>query len=398
MRKYLIAFALLLLGTAQQVSADEKDKMFNPVNTGVAFMDIAPDARGGGMGDIGAATEADVSSQYWNPAKYPYCIGRAGLAINYTPWLRQIVNDIDLAYMSGFYRIGDYSAVSTSLRYFSLGEVSMSQGEGQGAASGMTIKPYELAFDVAYSRMLSENFSAAVALRYIYSDITFDYTAEASGGSAFAADIALYYNRYVMMGSRECNLAFGLNISNIGSKISYGGDDNAEFIPTNLRLGMNWLIPLNEYNKLSIAADANKLLVPTFPKQDTENGETNEDYQARLQKDYYDISPIAGIFKSFGDAPNGFKEEMQEIQWSVGMEYSYNDRFILRGGYHHESANKGNRKYFTVGAGFRMSVFSLDCGYVFSTAQSNPLDQTMRFTLGFDLDGMKDLFGRRRRR
>lgn len=401
MKKYLMAVFALVLGWVQPSSAQDKESMFNPVNTGVAFMDIAPDARGGGLGDIGAATEADASSQYWNPAKYPYCIGRAGLAINYTPWLRQIVNDIDLAYMSGFYRIGDYSALSASLRYFSLGEVSMGQNGGStqpGNDPGMTIKPYELAFDVAYSRMLSENFSAAVALRYIYSDITFDYTAESSGGSAFAADIALYYNRYLMMGSRECNLAIGLNISNIGSKISYGGDDNAEFIPTNLRLGLNWQIPLNEYNKLSLAADANKLLVPTFPKQDTENGETNEDFQARLQKDYYDISPISGIFKSFGDAPNGFKEEMQEIQWSLGMEYSYNDRFILRGGYHHESANKGNRKYFTVGAGFRMSVFALDCAYVFSTAQSNPLDQTMRFTLGFDLDGMKDLFGRRRRR
>lgn len=399
MKKYLMALAGLLAFLARPAWAQDKESMFNPVNTGVAFMDIAPDARGGGMGDVGAATEADVSSQYWNPAKYPYCIGRAGLALNYTPWLRSIVNDIDLAYLSGFYRIGDYSALSASLRYFSLGEVSMSSEDyTTGAEAGMTIKPYELAVDVAYSRMLSENFSAAVALRYIYSDITFDYTAESSGGSAFAADIAMYYNRYFMMGSRECNLGIGLNISNIGSKISYGGDDNAEFIPTNLRLGINWLIPLNEYNKLSIAADANKLLVPTFPKQDTENGETNEDFQARLQKDYYDISPISGIFKSFGDAPNGFKEEMQEIQWSLGMEYSYNDRFILRAGYHHESENKGNRKYFTAGAGFRMSVFSLDCAYVFSTAQSNPLDQTMRFTLGFDLDGMKDLFGRRRRR
>lgn len=196
--------------------------------------------------------------------------------------------------------------------------------------------------------------------------------------------------------SREWNLGIGLNISNIGSKISYGGDDNAEFIPTNLRLGINFLVPINEYNKFSLSAEANKLLVPTYPKQN--EGETDQDYTDRVQKDYYDISPIAGIFKSFGDAPNGFKEEMEEIQWSVGLEYIYNDRFSLRAGYHHESENKGNRKYLTVGAGFRMSVFSLDAGYVFSTAQSNPLDQTMRFTLGFDLDGIKDLFGGRRRR
>ena len=387
------SFALCaLLGASLSVWADgDKETMFNPVTTGVTSQSIAPDARGGGMGDIGAATEADVNSQFWNPAKYPYNIARAGVALNYTPWLRQLVNDINLAYMSGFYRIGDYQALSASLRYFSLGEVSTSSG--QDGTSDMTINPYEMSVDVAYSRMLSENFSAAVGMRFIYSDITYNYTEETSPGMAFAADIALYYNKYFLAGNRECNFGWGLNISNIGSKISYGGDDNAEFIPTNLRMGINFLIPFNEYNKISLAADVNKLLVPTYPIQGDD--ETSEDYQQRVQKDYYDISPISGIFKSFSDAPGGFKEELQEIQWSVGAEYSYNDRFILRGGYHHESANKGNRKYFTAGAGFRMSVFSLDCAYVISTAQSNPLDQTLRFTLGFDLDGMKDLFGRR---
>lgn len=387
------SFALCaLLGASLSVWADgDKETMFNPVTTGVTSQSIAPDARGGGMGDIGAATEADVNSQFWNPAKYPYNIARAGVALNYTPWLRQLVNDINLAYMSGFYRIGDYQALSASLRYFSLGEVSTSSG--QDGTSDMTINPYEMSVDVAYSRMLSENFSAAVAMRFIYSDITYNYSEETSPGKAFAADIALYYNKYFLAGNRECNFGWGLNISNIGSKISYGGDDNAEFIPTNLRMGINFLIPFNEYNKISLAADVNKLLVPTYPIQGDD--ETSEDYQQRVQKDYYDISPISGIFKSFSDAPGGFKEELQEIQWSVGAEYSYNDRFILRGGYHHESANKGNRKYFTAGAGFRMSVFSLDCAYVISTAQSNPLDQTLRFTLGFDLDGVKDLFGRR---
>lgn len=393
MNKKSIALCSLLLGSALSAFADgDKETMFNSVTTGVTSQSIAPDARGGGMGDIGAATEADVNSQYWNPAKYPYNIGRAGVSLNYTPWLRQLVNDINLAYMSGFYRIGDYQALSASLRYFSLGEVSTSSGVDQ--TGDMTINPYEMSVDLAYSRMLSENFSAAVALRFIYSDITYDYTEETSPGKAFAADIALYYNKYFIAGNRECNFGWGLNISNIGSKISYGGDDNAEFIPTNLRMGINFLIPFNEYNKISLAADVNKLLVPTYPIQ--RDDENSEEYQQRLQKDYYDLSPISGIFKSFGDAPGGFKEELQEIQWSVGAEYSYNDRFILRGGYHHESANKGNRKYFTAGAGFRMSVFSLDCAYVVSTAQSNPLDQTLRFTLGFDLDGMKDLFGRRR--
>lgn len=368
-----------------------KNNMFNPVRTSVTSLSIAPDARAGAMGDVGVATEADANSQYWNPAKYPFNIARAGVSVSYTPWLRKLLNDINLANMAGFYRIGDYSAVSASLRFFSLGEVFLSDMDD------MTINPYEFAVDAGYSRMLSERFSMAVNMRFIFSDIRYDYTAESKAGKAFAADIALYRLGYFMMGNRECSFGWGLNINNIGSKIAYGGDDNAEFIPTNLRLGMNMTVPFNEYNKFSVAVDANKLLVPTFPKQDTANGETESDYTDRVQKEYYDVSPIAGIFKSFHDAPNGFKEEMQEIQWSVGCEYTYNDRFMLRGGYHHESANKGNRKYFTVGAGFHMSVFTVDAAYVFSTSQTNPLDQTMRFTLGFDLDGMKDLFGRRRR-
>lgn len=383
--------AAVALPALSDSGSSYKKNMFNPVRTSVTSLSIAPDARAGAMGDVGVATEADANSQYWNPAKYPFNIARAGVSVSYTPWLRKLVNDINLANMAGFYRIGDYSAVSASLRFFSLGEVFLSDMEN------MTINPYEFAVDAGYSRMLSERFSMAVNMRFIFSDIRYDYTAESKAGKAFAADIALYRLGYFMMGNRECSFGWGLNINNIGSKIAYGGDDNAEFIPTNLRLGMNMTVPFNEYNKFSVAVDANKLLVPTFPKQDTENGETESDYTDRVQKEYYDVSPIAGIFKSFHDAPNGFREEMQEIQWSVGCEYTYNDRFMLRGGYHHESANKGNRKYFTVGAGFHMSVFTVDAAYVFSTSQTNPLDQTMRFTLGFDLDGMKDLFGRRRR-
>ena len=392
-RSALPTLSLLVASTAAH--AQDKENMFNPVTTSVTSMSIAPDARGGGMGDVGAATEADVNSQYWNPAKYPFCVGRAGAAISYTPWLRKLVNDINLANVAAFYRIGDYSAISGSLRYFSLGEVSLEWDSSGGATDGMTINPYEMAIDVAYSRMLSETFSMAVGMRFIYSDITYDYTSESTAGKAFAADIAMYYNNYLMLGNRECGLGLGLNLSNIGSKISYGGDDNAEFIPTNLRLGLNLTIPFDDYNRLSLAVDANKMLVPTYPQQ--ESGEPENDYISRVQREYYDVSPIAGIFKSFHDAPNGFKEELQEVQLSVGAEYSYNDRFFLRAGYHDEAANKGNRKYLTVGAGFKMNVFSLDASYVISTAQTNPLDQTMRFTLGFDLDGMKDLFSTRRR-
>ena len=375
-------------------SAQDKTDMFNPVNTSVTSQSIAPDARAGGMGDVGAATDPDVNSQYWNPAKYPFTISRAGVALNYTPWLRQLVNDMDLAYLAGYYRIGDYSAVSGSLRYFSLGEVMTNYSETAGeASSAATINPYEMSLDVAYSLMLSEHFSLGAAVRWIYSDLTYDFTDDTSPGSAFAADISCYYQNYLNIGSRECQLGLGLNISNIGSKISFGGDDNSEFIPTNMRLGLSLMVPIDEYNRFTIAADANKLLVPTYPKQN--EGETTEDYQERVQKDYYDVSSISGIFKSFNDAPNGMKEELQEIQWSVGAEYVYHDQFSVRAGYHHEAENKGNRKYFTVGAGFRMSVFSLDAGYVIATAKSNPLDQTLRFTLGFDMDGIKDLFKRR---
>ncbi|MBP3821958.1 MAG: type IX secretion system outer membrane channel protein PorV [Bacteroidaceae bacterium] len=392
----ILTFLLLLL--ALRVSAQDQQNMFNPVQYSVPMLAIAPDARGGGMGDVGVATEADVNSQYWNPAKYPFCVARAGVGLSYTPWLRKIVSDINLANVSGFYRIGDYSAISGSLRYFSLGDVELwdnfSESLLSGATANMTIKPYELAFDAAYSRMLSDYFSMAVGLRFIFSDITFDYTEESSPGKAFAADIAMYYNNYINIGRRECGLAVGLNISNIGSKINYGGTENPEFIPTNLRLGLNLTIPFDEYNRFSIAAEANKLLVPTYPMQGAE--ESGEEFRTRVQKEYYDVSPIAGIFKSFHDAPNGFKEELQEIQWSLGAEYSYNDRFFIRAGYHHEHANKGNRKYITAGAGFKMSIFSIDAAYVFSTAQTNPLDQTMRFTLGFDLDGIRDLFGKKR--
>ena len=366
---------------------DDKTVMFNPVEHAVVSQTIAPDARGAGMGDVGVATDPDVNSQYWNPAKYPFCISRSGIALNYTPWLRRLVNDIDLAYLAGYYRIGDYSAVSGSLRYFSLGEVF--------ADDGMSVKPYEMSLDVAYSLMLSEKFSLAAAIRLIHSDLRYDYSEDSKPASAFAADLAMYYNNYLMMGSRECQLGIGLNLSNIGSKISFYGDDESQFLPANMRLGASLMIPIDEYNRFSIAADANKLLVPTVPKQ--KEGESNSDYQDRVRREYSDVSSISGIFKSFSDAPGGFKEELQEIQWSVGLEYAYNNQFFLRGGYHYEHPNKGNRTYFTVGAGFKMNVFSLDASYVISTAQSNPLDQPLRFSLAFDMDGIGDLLGRRRR-
>ena len=390
MKRLTLVLSLMLLMTLSASAQLKKTDIFNPVYTAVTSQTIAPDARAAGMGDVGVATDPDVNSQYWNPAKYPFTVSRAGVSLNYTPWLRQLVNDMYLANLVGYYRIGDFSSVSTSLRYFNMGEVIMKGSIG--GSKGMTINPYEMSLDVAYSLMLSEKFSIAAGLRWIYSDLTYDYSSETTPGSAFAADIAAYYQNYINIGQRECQLGIGLNLSNIGSKINFGSTDNSEFIPTNMRLGASLMIPVDEFNRFTIAADANKLLVPTRPIQ--KDGESKVDYDTRLQRDYYDVSSIGGIFKSFSDAPGGLKEELQEVSWSLGGEYIYNDKFALRAGYHHESETKGNRKYFTVGAGFKMNAFSLDAGYVIATAKSNPLDQTLRFTLTFDMDGIKDIFKR----
>lgn len=383
--KRILLFALCSLFFQVTFAEDEVRDQFNPVRTAVVSQTIAPDARAGGMGDVGAATDPDVHSQYWNPAKYPFTISRAGFAINYTPWLRKLTTGIALLNAVGYVRLGDYQALSASVRYFTLGEVTTE-------TDGLTVKPYEFSVDAAYSRMLSEKFSASVGLRYIYSDITGHYDDSTEPGSAFAADLSVYYNTYLMMGARECQLAWGINISNVGSKISYG-DDRSYFIPTNLRLGLSYMVPLNEYNRISISADANKLLVPSMPLQRVD--EDDVDYNERLDRDYYNMSSIKGIFKSFGDSERGFKGELEEIQWSVGAEYTYNDKFTLRAGYHHESVMQGNRKYATVGAGFRLNVLAVDAGYVVATQPSNPLDQTFRVSLSFDMDGIRDLFNRR---
>ena len=380
----LLSMTLASTGTAW--AQDDVRDQFNPIMTAVTSQSIAADARAGALGDAGAATEPDVYSQNCNPAHSPIPTRRAGVANNYTPWLSKQTSGIALMNAAGYIRLGDYQAISASLRYFSLGDVSTSD-------ANMTVRPYELGVDVAYSRMLSERFAAAVALRYMYSDLSGHYDDNTTPGSAFAADISCYYNNYVMMGNRECLFAFGVNISNIGSKIIYC-EDYSYFIPTNLRIGLGYTIPLNEFNRISFYADANKLLVPSRPLQGAD--ETNEDYEERIRTEYYDMSSIKGIFKSFGDSPQGFKGEMQEIRWSVGAEYTYNDKFTLRGGYQHESDAQGGRRYMTFGAGFRMNVLAIDAGYVVATSPSNPLDQTLRVSLAFDFDGIRELFGRGR--
>ena len=384
--KYLLFSGLFALFVFP-VHADEDGKnMFNPLTTGVTTLGIAPDARGGSMGDLGVATDTDVNSQYWNPSKYAFAYSSAGVSVSYTPWLRKLVNDINLAYVAGYWKFGgnDLQALSASLRYFSLGSVPTYDNNG---VLQNTVNPYEMAIDLGYSRKLSSSFSMGVVFRFIYSDMGFGGLSSAedmSGAAAFAADISGYQTVYPIIGRSECQFSWGFNISNIGSKVSYDGGTNSSFLPTNLRLGFSFLFPIYDYNTLSINFDANKLLVPAAPRQsdytyEDEYGNTQYDTEAynRAKDKFNNTGSISGIFKSFSDAPGGFKEELREIYFSTGLEYSYNRRFFVRAGYYYENKYKGNRQYATFGAGFSLNVFSLDAAYVLATAQSSPLDQTI---------------------
>ncbi len=400
--KHLVALAGLAAALPSFAQNDIKDNDFNPVNTGVTTLSITPDARGSGMGNLGAATDPDMNSQFWNPSKYAFAYGRGGLAISYTPWLRKIVNDIFLADLSGYWKLGsgDNQALSASFRYFSLGEVTMGGQAGEGTFQ--TLNPYEFAFDLGYSRKLSEKFSMGVVLRYILSDLSYDdaYSGESNtAANAFSVDLSGYYVTYPMVGRNECQFSWGFDISNIGTKVSYDHGANYAYLPTNLRLGTQFMFPLADYNTLAIGLDLNKLLVPTMPREkdfDTNTIEGQIAYEEAKEK-WETMSPITGIFKSFSDAPGGFSEELKEINVSIGGEYSYNQQFFARMGYNYENAMKGGRSYFTFGAGFSLNVVKLDASYMLATAQSSPLDQTLRFTLTFDMEGLQDLLGKRRR-
>lgn len=377
MRKF-VTFLVLFSFTPLFVHAEEEP---NPVHIQVPSLTIAPEARGAGMGDIGAATSADISSQFWNPAKYVFAESNAGMSFSFTPWLRKLVDDINLSYLVGYWKFDQRRALSASLRYFSLGDVIMTDWMGDEFA---TAHPNELAVDLAYSQRLFENFSAAAALRFIYSDLNNGINmagSEIYPGMAVSADVAMYYRAPIQLATGDAHLAFGLNLSDIGSKISYDEFASSYFIPTKLRLGTSFDYPIDEYQSISFSADAYKYLAPTV------NYELLRD-----DPDYYNnMTALQGMLSSFADAPGGFKEEIQEVTWSVGTEYAYNNQFFVRAGYFHEHANKGNRKFFTAGAGFKMNVFQLDASYVISIAQTNPLDQTLRFSLSFDLFGLKNL-------
>lgn len=394
MNRYLIKsltlFTCLCVGEIGMSSAQSNSKVsgeyYRPVVASVPSLQISPDARGSGMGDIGVSTTADPYAQYWNPAKYAFATSKAAFSMSYTPWLRQLVNDIALMQVTGYYKIGseDNQAIGASLRYFSMG--TLRTFDELGASLGEA-SPNEFAVDLSYSLQLSPIYSMAVGLRYIHSRLGTNQ--ENNSGSAFAADIAGYMNKYIMLSGAESLWTLGFNIKNIGTKLSLDGGATSTFIPANFSLGTGILYPIDEYNMLSVSVEANKLLVPTPPHI---TPTMPQDEQQRVLNAYRDISPIAGIFKSLGDAPGGFAEELREVRWSIGAEYSYNDKFFLRAGYSYLHPTKGHLQAFTAGAGFKMSAFRIDASYLMSAIQNNPLDQTLRFTLGFDMEGIRNLF------
>jgi hypothetical protein len=371
-----ILFLLLFACTVKVYSQE-----LNAIQTVVPFLTIAPDSRSGAMGDAGVATTPDTYSQHWNPAKFAFIDGKAGVGISYSPWLRNLVPDINIAYLTGYYRIDEKQVASGSLLYSSLGDVPFTDDFGN---LERTFKPNELAFDLGYSRIFAENFSGGMAFRFIYSNLT---GGSYSGGDAtkpgisFAADISGYYRKDITMFSKDGELAFGLNFSNIGSKMSYSDGQTSDFIPMNMRLGTAGTIKLDNFNKLTLAIDFNKLLVPTPPVY-------NNDMEIIAGKNPNVGVPVA-IFQSFYDAPGGFKEEINEITSSIGLEYWYNEQFAIRAGYFHENESKGNRKYFTAGAGFKLKGFNIDFSYLMPTVSNHPLARTLRFSLAFDINALK---------
>jgi hypothetical protein len=358
----------------------------NTITTAVPFVMISPDARAGGMGDQGVASAPDVNSIHWNPAKLAFADKKVGFGVSYTPWLRALVNDMFIAYISGYGKMKNDQVLAGSLRYFSLGNITFTDVNGNVIRD---FKPNEFALDVAYSRKLSENFSGGIALRFIHSNLTGGTQVEgqdSKAGNTVAADVSVFYQKDIKLGSKDATFMAGANISNIGAKISYTESGVRNFIPTNLRLGPGINMKLNEYNELAFMLDINKLLVPTPPiyTQDTANSAENiisEGYDP-------DVSVAQGMFQSFYDAPNGFKEELQEINLGFGVEYWYDRQFAFRAGYFYEDKRKGNRKYFTLGAGLRYNVFGIDLAYLIPTDQRNPLENTLHFTLTFDFDAL----------
>lgn len=392
MKKYITLLLFVIAGSVSVLAADDSTfDTFSPITTGAAFLTVGPDARAGGIGDTGGATAPDENSQFWNPSKYAFINGIGGATISYVPWLRKLVSDIDLISATGFYKIKDVQTIAASFRFFSIGQVLIKKDQSD---PGYNVKPYDLAVDVSYSRILAKNFSMGVALRFIWSDLTGGHSVDGSylePGWSIAADISGYYGQDVDFAWGTGRGAFGFNISNIGKKLEYGDYRSAAFVPTQLKLGGHFRMPFDQYNGMSLSVDINKMLVPARP---IKGDETDEEYQKRLDE-YYKMDPITGIGKSFVDMPDGskfdFGYKLKQLTFSLGLEYDYKNMVFVRMGYFNESQQSGNRKYITFGAGFHYNVFEIDVAYDLAVARNNPLDQTLKFTLGFNMAGLKKI-------
>ena len=359
-----ILFSSLLASEA--APSDVSRNQINSIKTAVPFLTIAPDSRSAAMGDVGVATTPDINSLHWNPAKYAFVQTDDGLALSYSPWLRRLVNDMNLLYLTGYKRIDKMQVIAASLRYFNMGDIAFFDSNGEPMMTG---KPNEFALDAAYSRLFSEKFSAALAFRYVRSDISSGvsvYGGRAKAGNSFAADIAAYYHSDLQLSDKEGTWALGADISNIGNKMTYSNDQYKIFLPINLRIGASAGLNLDSYNKLSLAVDFNKLLVPS------------DDEDGRMP----DVGVVQGMIHSFYDAPNGFSEEIHEITYGLGLEYLYREVFAVRTGFFYEHPTKGNRRYFTMGVGLKGEIIGIDFSYLISTyGNNNPLNSTLRFTL-----------------
>ncbi|MBN4081559.1 type IX secretion system outer membrane channel protein PorV [bacterium AH-315-C07] len=376
---FIFILSISVSSNAQKVSLNNLEgSKLNTITTAVPFLMIATDARSGALGDAGAAISPDANSIHWNPAKLAFVEKELGFSVSYTPWLRALVNDINLSYLSGYKRIDNKQTIGFSLLYFSLGQIDFTNDVGDNIGE---YNPNEFATDAAYARKLSDKLSLGVSLRFIYSNLTGQAIvggAETKPGTSVAADISTYYNTDFDVSGKKTKFAFGANISNIGSKMTYTQSAERDFIPINLRLGTSWRINLDDYNTLAFIADVNKLLVPT-PDFDSLTGQSLT----------ADKTLLNGMFGSFSDAPGGFNEEMREFAYSLGIEYWYDDQFALRAGYFHEHQTKGNRKYFTLGAGLKYNVFGVDFAYLITTETRHPLENTLRFSLHFDFNAFK---------
>ena len=380
----ICALSVVFNAFAQDPTYDDLTGGLNTITTAVPFLLISPDSKAGAMGDVGVATTPDANSIHWNPAKLAFVDDDMGFSMSYVPWLRALVPDINLSYLAGYVKLNDNEVIGLELRYFSLGDITFTDIVGNTLGQ---YKPSEFALGTSYSRKLSDNFSLAISGRYIYSNLTGGQSAggiETVAGQSIAADIAGYYTKPIRLGGRDVDLAIGGNISNIGSKISYTETAVQDFIPINLRLGTAIGTEFDDYNKMSFAFDINKLLVPTPPVY-------NNDGEITAGQDP-NVSVVSGIFQSFGDAPGGFSEEMREINYSIGTEYWYANQFAIRAGYFFEHDTKGGRKFFTFGSGVKYNVFALDFSYLINASRAiigtNPLANTMRFTLVFDFGAM----------